>query len=249
MLASACSFYAPTTPKPGRYPPAVAVSDEVGDRPAPGLEIVALDRSRIEQDGSIRYTLRSTSADTWRRRWVRVCVYFSDAEGEDSRTEFETEYIPVADLRISEPHGEAEFAARSREVHQRLGDGERVVGTRLFVIDKFRGPTLARDANGPGERFTRWSKLECVGLASRNDLASDPPRMWVVVENVLGRRVDDVELRVVFLDPGTLLRTKNASPWEFVPPLEAGESARVDLDVTGIRNVAETPFEVEGRTP
>ena len=238
LAAVACSATGPAKGDKTTYR-----DDVAGGEPLAGVvQIVSIDRSTVNTDGTVRYRVKNLTQQDQETLSARVIFYYPPSEGSDIALPYEADVIDVK-LPLFKGQDNYELVATSEAFAERSAAGEAVLATELDVTLEVLVPVLARTAAAPGTRLLN-GRLECVGISpedARLGLDGTKPELWIEFENVSAKAVRNVQVSAVFMDTRGDVTTGETG-WTRMSRVEPGERRRVELNLEGAGVVRNRPF-------
>ncbi len=223
--------------------------DQPGDEPVPGVvRIVEVDRSALGTTGTVRYRLANLTREDVDNLSARVTFYYPPSQGGTIALPFETDVTAETSFVLFKGQDDFDFTVTSRAFEERVAAGEKVLATKIDVLQAEPIAMTARE-NGVAGTLVLNDSVECVGISPedlRLGLDGAPPQLWIEFENVSGRPLQSLELNVLFLDTQGEDVTGETG-WQSMPSLAPGESQRVEVDLSKAGVVRNRPFLVQMR--
>jgi len=229
--------------------PAQYSDDQPGDEPIPNtVRIVSIDRSRLQTDGTVTYRLENLTREDVDNLSARIVFYYPPTQGGDIALPFDTDVMDETSFTLVRGKQDYDIVSTSRAFPARSAAGDKVLATRLDVVQSEPVALTKREGDVAGTLVLN-DQLECVDISDedlRLGMEGAAPTLWIEFRNVWDRPVTGVVVQAVFLDTEGD-RATYESDWSRLPNLAVGESGRVEFALTDAAAVRNRPFVVRVR--
>lgn len=212
-------------------------NDQVGNEPVDGvIRIAAIDRDRLNVDGSVTYRIDNVSDEDLESLSATVVFYYPPSGDSEIALSFETDVTEERSVVLFKGQSGFEISATSRVFAERKAKNQKLLATRLDVTREELVAAVERDAETPGTRLFN-GRLECVAISPEDDrVRFDNPTLWVDLENISPRNVSNLEVKVVLLETVSRRRARE-SGWHKVKTLGPGQVGRATIDLSKLGRI------------
>lgn len=206
-------------------------SDSEGALLGDAVRITAIDRSTMNTDGKVRYTVENVSGvDQEDLAWTVSFVFPMGESERELGVSAAEETTAEKSLVLLRGEKNKVLEAQCGAFGDRRARGQQVTGTHLNVTTNQPVMTTARrpETGTPGTRFAT-GRIECVAMS---DIYAPGDQLTIEFENVSTTKVGNLELQVVFIDAAG--KAISRSKWRAIPAMAPAARAKATVDLAGL---------------